>query len=227
MAESDEWTQINIRVKAHKKEDWGTYAEENGFHAGLSGLIRTAVENFIENGATTTQPPTGQSAVAIPDDLQDRLATIEDTVTDVEQTVDRVDESVGFIEQKMVETDEPSTTDKFMRAIPPTEPETERWAHERSEYADTDIGGWVAWDGTIETITEKVGADEETVRDFLEGVLLREDIPVETAEIEGEERYWAPREYPRFKRADGEKTREETESLEYSRREAERQEGQD
>lgn len=213
-------SQINLRLPEEQKERWQQYADAQNVNGGLSGLIRGAVDSYIERQTGARVTDTTDSGVES-EVVLDRLASIEDTVTDVETTVGRVDESVGFIERKMVESDERPFSQRLLRSIPPSEPETEQWEEDRETFEGTREGEPIVWEGTVESFAESLDADVQMVEQSLEGLAKQQDSPIDVDEIEGEPRYWSERNLWQHRYAD------RREAAEYAdeRRFNERQEG--
>jgi len=200
--------QINIRVDPSQKQRWEQYAEtDDRVSGGLSGLIRTAVEAYID---PERSEQSGDATTAeLPDDLAQRLTTIEESVQDIERLAERTDETVGFIEQELFGPDKKQFDDRLIRAIPPARPYSERWESDKRQYQDTRFGEPIAWDGTVEALADAIDADEDMVETSLDALIQRQESFVETAIIDDDQRYWTTRNVESQPYADGRNVKEE------------------
>jgi predicted transcriptional regulator len=221
--------QINLRVTEETKEKWDSFAKESRRVDGRSDLIRRSVTAYI---ARYTDGSVGldQEARAFPENIDERLAAIEDDLSEVTTTVDHIDDGVAFIERRVVEDDEDTSfSDQLMRVVPPAKPTTEDWAELREKYASHPMGEPIVWEGTVEAITEALGvdnentdiADESLVKQSLDALARQEDPSLKTDVVDGERRYWGERDLERQPFADGRMVEQDVER----RRFRERQEG--
>ncbi|MBX0322594.1 hypothetical protein EGH21_06085 [Halomicroarcula sp. F13] len=214
--------QINVRLDPEQKERWERYAEEDKrVSGGISGLVRTAVEAFID--PEQSQSASSSESVDIPDDLSDRLATIEDTVQDVQTTVERTDESVGYIEQELFGSDDRPFSDQLIRAIPPARPHSETWEGDKQQYEDTRWGEPVIWEGTVDAFVEQLDVDRGTVEQSLKALTMQQDSFVETGTVDEVRRYWSDRELEFQPYADGRNVDEEQKRRKFRNRQESRE----
>lgn len=197
--------QINLRVTENRKERWSEFAEESRAVEGTSDLIRKAVTAFVESGGDPTAVATSMegSQADVPENLSERLATIEDELSDVSSTVDRIDESTGFIERKVVESesdDEPTLSDALMRRLPPAKPTSDRWNELRERHSSTPVGEPIVWEGSVDGFYDTLEGDYPQVdRDLIMQSLEslqrnpNSDVNLETAIVDEEKRYWVER----------------------------------
>lgn len=212
MAEKE---QINMRVDPDRKERWEQYVEENRVNGGMTGLIRTAVKNYIESDQSQSANP---SSVAIPDDLTSELSEIKNTLNEVQFTVERTDESVGFLEQEIVGSDERPFSDRLIRAIPPARPHSEKWEQDRERLKDQREGEPIVWEGTLDAFAEQLDADRETIKASLEAMVNQQDPFIETGTVNELRRYWCKRDLERQPYADGRKLEEEVKRRKFRNR---------
>jgi predicted DNA-binding protein len=179
--------QVNIRVSKEQYERWDTHVKDNpDLQSGMSGLIRTAVEDYISDGEADLEVE-----VSVPDEIRERLIEVDERTEDMERVLDRVDESVGFIERDVADVGGESFSDELMRAVPPKRPETERWEGAREEFADEPI----AWEGTIDSFVETLDGERAAIENAIESAAMMQDSPIVVAGIGGQRRYYSPREY--------------------------------
>lgn len=198
-------TQINIRVAEEQKAQWEEFAEESReIQYGVSELIRKSVTQFIQTEGTPTRSRTDEEGhTTIPEDLTERLARIEDTLGDVKLTTERIDESAEFIERALTDDGEESFSDRLLRAIPPSKPQSEEWDEDRERYEESHYGKPVVWEGTSDAFAEQMDADRQLVNQSLDAIVKRVDSPVETAVVDDRQRYYAPRDLLYQPYADG------------------------
>jgi len=220
--------QLNVRVTEDQKERWDTFAEESRSVGGVSDLVRRAVHAYIEaQGDPTTVAPNAGVDGTIPENLSERLASIEDQLGGIATTVERTDESVGFIERKMVEPDTETTdfTHKLMGAIPPKEPGSREWRKARDRHEDRPDTPSVAWEGTIDAIADVTDSDPTLVEQSLDALVGQSDhteVDIQTANVDGEKRYYADRKLRHKPYADGRTQEREAKRKEIAQRQEER-----
>jgi len=216
-------TQINVRISEGQKEDWEEYAEEDPtVQGGISGLVRAAVEQFITSNGRVGQ--NAQSTTDIPDDITQRLATIEDTLGDVHTVVTRVDQSVGYIEDEIAGTGERPFSDRLIRAIPPARPGTQSWKDARDTYEDRPKGEPIVWQGTVDAFSDQLDVDRDTIEYTLETLATNFDY-VETAIVGDNRRFWTERDLERQPYADARELEAEVERRERISRKEAREDG--
>jgi hypothetical protein len=189
---TDDRVQLNLRVSEDQKASWEEYADESVEVDSLSHLVRLAVAREVSGaydrdaGGTGTQIPTEQ------------LGEIETAIKRVERTVGDIDDRVAVLERE-AESNKPSPAEQVYEALPPAKPYTEAWKRAIDERGlprpphGLPHGDPIAWLGTQENIREvEWGPDDhQVVEAGLEQLLEDDSLPsVETAEIDGEQRYW-------------------------------------
>ena len=208
--------QINVRITGNRKDEWDEFAENSQAVDGVSDLVRKAVTAYTEAGGdpTSVSAPTGNGtdvSGAIPENLSDRLASIEDELDGIASTVERTDETVGFIERKIVAKDDDTTfTDKLMGAIPPKEPGTDEWRKAREKYEGDEQTPSIGWDGTPEAISEVTDSDPTLVEQSIQSLRDQGEIDIETARVDGEDRYYVERDLTLRPFADGRRMEQES-----------------
>jgi len=218
--------QLNVRITVDTKAEWAEFVEESRQVDGLSDLVRQAVAAYMNAGGDPREMGTtgGDDAVvaALPDDVDERLEDLQYELRDVAQTVDRIDESAGYIERELTESDGSSFSERLMRVIPPAKPETDDWRKKRDKYDDDSgnpVGDPTVWDGTVEAFASALEASAHRVEQSLSASLrYRDDVPLETAVVDGERRYWAERRLDYVPFADGRDAKREAEERAYKHR---------
>ena len=178
--------QLHIRLDEQKKEDWGTYAEENGY-GSLSRFVRVAVENELNgnHGPTTDNAPTPSVPDNIAtandvDQVNDTLLRMVDRLEDLEQQVQRAEES----------SLEPNDKRAVLEALPSERPDPDAEGFEKTD-APTyeEPSGGVAYDGRPESVAEVSEESVPSVKYFLARSAHRSE-GITAEKIGGQLRYW-------------------------------------
>lgn len=179
--------QLHIRLDDGKKEDWGTYAEENGY-GSLSRFVRVAVANEMNGHHGPTDAPT-QPTPSVPDNIatgndveqvNDTLLRMVDRLEDVEQQVRRAEES----------SLEPNDRRAVLEALPSEPPNPDAEGFEKTDaptYERPSAG--VAYDGRPESVAEVAEESVPSVKYFLARSAHRSD-GIVAERIGGQLRYW-------------------------------------
>jgi hypothetical protein len=187
---------VNVRTTEQRRDKWKQFADEHGQVRSMSGLIHTAVAQYIDrhegdtprqkggtrHGSGGLDDETLDSLVGGLDDVGDRLDSVVDTLQSI-------DSRLGQVEAHAVPDDDVTATE-IVESLPPAKPQTR--AHTKAEESPqtSPVQNRVAWRGTAEALAEHHGVTEETVRDVLSHV---EDTPaVEVGVVNGQTRWWSP-----------------------------------
>lgn len=213
--------QINVRVDPEQKDRWERYAEEDHrVSGGVSGLVRTAVEAFIDPEQSQSSESTSGN---IPNDLTTQLDTITNTLQDVQNTVERTDSSVGYIEQELFGPDEKPFNDRLIRAIPPACPQSKKWEEDKERYEDSQEGEPIVWEGTVDAFAKQLDADRGMIKSSLEALIRQQDSFVESGTVDEVRRFWTERDLERQPYADGRKVEKENERRKFRNRQEARE----
>ena len=104
-----EYTRVNMRVESDTKERWTDFVDESDNYTSLSGLIRTAVKNEIDQSRAPSGQTDSDSGGQADDDrlaeLLERVQRVEEHVVEIEDGVTRVEDR-GSV-PKEAQVDEP------------------------------------------------------------------------------------------------------------------------
>ncbi len=187
---------VNVRTTEQRRDKWKQFASDHEQVRSMSGLIHTAVAQYIDrhegdtprqkggtrHGSGGLDDETLDSLVGGLDDVGDRLDSVVDTLQSIDSRLEQV-------EAHATPDDDLSAT-AVVRSLPPAKPQTEGHIKAEESPQTSPVQNRVAWRGTAEALAEHHGVTEETVRDVLSHV---EDTPaVEMGVVGGQARWWSP-----------------------------------
>lgn len=173
-----ETTRVNLVVSDAKKEEWESYATENGEYSSLSDLIRTAVARELKGGHS---PSNGSQT----EEVERQVAQVVEAVEGLSGRFEAVETRLQALEDKS-HTDpkvEQLKGDVF-DVLPTDKPGTQEWR----EHAEDPASG-PGWFGTIEGLSEATGEPEYRVREAINR--LREETHlIRETEFKDETRFY-------------------------------------
>ncbi len=199
MGDDPNEVRVNVRTTEQRRDKWKQFASDHEQVRSMSGLIHTAVAQYIDRheGDTLRQKGgTRHGSGGLDDETLDSLVDGLDAVDDVDDRLDSVVDTLQSIDSRLEQVEAHATPDddlsatEVVRSLPPAKPQTEGHIKALESPRTSSVQDEVAWRGTAEALAEHHGVTEETVKAELSHV---EDTPaVEVGVVNGQTRWWSP-----------------------------------
>lgn len=187
MAEQDEKAHVHIAVNKSVKEEWQAYLEEPYTEGSLTSLIERAVGQYIQGEdsgnpsrqATETEQTPPQTAEVV-----NGMARLENLMEDVSDRLSAVEREMGHSENMKADME------RVYDVLPPEPFGSTEWRKEKVK-PESEHGRHIAWEGTVDDISEEIGIMISTKNARRALKRLKEDTKrVKSETIDGETRYW-------------------------------------
>jgi hypothetical protein len=190
-----EQVQINFRASRKKKQEWKEQAEEAGFNS-FSDFIRVAIESFEEREGRGTDVGMDSGGVTA-----QPLSELMQKTQSVNNQLETLTDDVQLIKNELADDEEMrELANQLFELLPDEKPGTTPWKeglddlHHRIGSDDdrsitlSDKEARNAWEGTLEGLSVALDKPEYIVQKGINR--LRNDNLINTAEVDGEKRYW-------------------------------------
>lgn len=198
MGEDPNEVRVNVRTTEQRRDKWKQFASDHEQVRSMSGLIHTAVAQYIDRheGDTPRQKGGTRHGSGLDDETASALLDSLDAVDDVDDRLDSVVDALQSIDSRLEQVEAHATPDDdlsataVVRSLPPAKPQTEGHIQALESPQTSPVQDEVAWRGTAEALAEHHGVSQETVKAVLSHV---EDTPaVEMGVVGGQTVWWSP-----------------------------------
>lgn len=188
---------VNVRTTEQRRDKWKQFASDHEQVRSMSGLIHTAVHQYIARHEGDTPRHSGGTprGSGLDDETTSALLDGLDAVDDVDDRLDSVVDTLQSIDSRLEQVEAHATPDddlsatEVVRSLPPAKPQTDGHTRALEDPRTSAAQSQVAWRGTAKALAEHHGVAEEAVKAVLSHV---EDTPaVEMGVVNGQTVWWS------------------------------------